>query len=967
MFTPPSDFICSLGLRFEQNANEYNIWKAAIANILKKYVAVEQATVKRIENAYENATKRGKLRMRPAKGGDIWDEYFFVLTMTELVVMDRKSDGQMEVIDMYEIHPNCSVFETNLGLYAFELVTPKKVLHVMSDSRESTSAWIHAIRASISNSHPEENDPLLTAALAKLDEDIFYDVSFLEDKPLGVVLERSGEWAIVKLSNSRDTGVSVGSALTTINGESCVLKTYAQTIEKLKNWRPPLHLGFRRAPRKTGYLVKLSRQRRGNTQKNWQRRYFSLADGRLMYKETETSTEVKGDVPLMGSAVSLVPSSETGKFFCFRLVSGVTSLTMQGETIDEMMDWASTLFHAIAIANGGSHILGIERKRVEAEAARQRAREEALAAKQRAEAEALRIKQETEARLKAEEEARRKAIEEENKRRAALAEEERLRLEALDRKNKEIEDAVNLLSAAMTNLDIAGLNNAIASVESCPHKAEISLLPDAKALLSDLQAKEEAARKAKADAEAELQMELNRVSLNSLDSLARAIARAEEYNADQSLIDDSRTKLIALRREKAMNDEVRVALESAIAFASINSLIEALMSAATINLQDPLVDSAQALLSKLQVEEERRVAEENARLAAEAAALDAEMAKEAAAIAQLAENVRVAQEEHILDVIGERESMHVAVEDSDEEPGDEADSEEESEDDEEEEALPMPDTAKLRAYAAGLAAGSNPTPPSLQSSNPRTSQPTSAPPRTVSPPPAPRNVSPVPTSAGRLSPAPRTQSPPPVPVNAGERKSASPPPINPTVSTVRLASLAPKTYNPSQVEHVDPRSGLVPAGAPRRQRMSSRRRPLSFRSQGRKLVTRKERLEAERKVAETRIQATIVTESDMMSVFLAYSRVNATGSRVMLPLHFSIVWRLISQDKGNLFKEMQMFQRLLFLFLNILNFARFDKQNEGFLTERDFILGWQEFAGQPGGAVILDRMKDLVGEDRMLL
>jgi hypothetical protein len=885
---------CSLGLRFEQNTNEYNIWKAAIANILRKFAAVEQATVKRIENAYENATKRGKLRMRPAKGGDIWDEYYFVLTMAELVVMDKKSDGQMEVVDMYEIHPNCSVFETNLGLYAFELVTPKKVLHVMSDSRESSSAWIHAIRSSISNSVPEENDPLLTAALAKMDEDIFYDVSFLEDKPLGVVLERSGEWAIVKLSNSRDTGVSVGSALTSINGESCVLKSYAQTIERLKNWRPPLHLGFRRAPRKTGYLVKLSRQRRGNTQKNWQRRYFSLGDGRLMYKETETATEVKGDVPLMGSAVSLVPSSETGKFFCFRLVSGVTSLTIQGETMDEMMDWASTLFHAIAIANGGSHILSLERKRVEAELARQRAREEALAAKQRAEAEALRIKQETEARLQAEEDARRKAIEEETKRRAALAEEERLRLEALDRKQKEIEDAVGLLNAAMSDLNITALNEAIASVESCPHKAEITLLSDAKSLVADLQAKEEAARRAQAEAQATLQTEFNNASIDSLESFTLAIARAEEHKVEQTLVDESRNKLIVLRKEKAMNDEVKASLESAIAFASIDSLIEALMSAATINLQDPLVNSAQALLAQLQIEEDRRKAEENARLAAEAAALDAEMAIEAAAVAQLSEQVRVAQEEHILDVIGERESMHVAVEDSDEEPGDEADSEEESEDEEEDDALPLPDTAKLRAYAAGLAAGSNPTPPSQQTSTP---------------PVPPRNVSPPPAAAGRLSPAPRTNSPPPVPVNAGERKPVSPSPSN---VGVKLASLAPRTYNPSQAEHVDPRSSLAPIGGPpRRQRMSSRRRPLSFRSQGRKLATRRDRLEAEQKAAERSVQATIVTEPDMMSVFLAYSRVNAAGVRAMQPLHFSIVWRLVSQDKGNLFKEMQTFQRYL--------------------------------------------------------
>eukprot|EP00604_Paraphysomonas_vestita_P002618 CAMPEP_0174818500 /NCGR_PEP_ID=MMETSP1107-20130205/1172_1 /TAXON_ID=36770 /ORGANISM="Paraphysomonas vestita, Strain GFlagA" /LENGTH=1084 /DNA_ID=CAMNT_0016030393 /DNA_START=1357 /DNA_END=4611 /DNA_ORIENTATION=- len=941
----------TLGLRFDQNNHEYSIWKDGIAAILNKFAAVEKATVERIENAYENATKRGKLRMRPPKGGDIWDEYYFVLTPTELLVMEKNNDGQMEVIDLYEIHPNCSVFETNLGHYAFELVTSKKVLHVMSDSRESTAAWIHAIRTSIANSQPEVDDPLLQAALVKMEEDVFYDVSFFEDKPLGVVLERSGEWAIVKLSNSRDTGVSVGSALTSINGESCVLKTYAQTIERLKNWRPPLHLGFRRAPKKTGYLVKLSRQRRGNTQKNWQRRYFSLGDGRLMYKETETSSEVKGDVPLMGSAVSLLSSSETGKFFCFRLVSGVTSLTMQGETMDEMMDWASTLFHAIAIANGGSHILSIERKRVEEEQARQRAREEAIAAKQRAEAEALRIKQEAEARLRAEEEARRKAIEEENKRRAALAEEERLKLEAADRKQREIESIITTLSNAISSLNLTELNNAISVAEASPHQSEINLINEAKALHNDLIAKETAALKAKADAESELNNQLHIASIDTLEALAKAISKAEEVNADQTLVNNSRDKLIVLRREKSLIDEVKNSLESAIEFQSINGLIEALMSAATINLQDPIVNRAQDLLSQLQIAEKKRQDEENARLAAEAAALDAEMAAEAAAVSKLAEHIRVAQEEEILDVIGERESMHVAVEDSDEEPGDEADSEEESEGEEEDtSAFPLPDTNKLRAYAASLAAGSNPTPPSQQQQQQQSGSLT--PPRNVSPPPAPRNLSPVPSSL------PRNQSPPPAPVNAGERKSASPPPINSSVSAVRLASLSPKAYNAPQVEHVDPRSSLSPAGGPPlrtgRPRVSTRRRPLSFRSQGRKLATRRERLEAERKAAENRIQPTIVTAADMISVFTAYSRLNEKGVRVMIPLHFSIVWRLVSQDKGNLFKEMQMFQR-------------FDSQNEGYLTESDFIRGWQEFASQPGGAIILDRMKDLTGDDKVLL
>lgn len=628
--------LSSLGLRFDQNNHEYVIWKNGIDAILNKFAAVEKATVERLENAYENATKRGKLRMRPPKGGEVWDEYYFVLTASELLVMEKNTENQMVVIDMYEIHPSCSVFETNLGHYAFELVTSKKVLHVMSDSRESTAAWIHAIRSSIANSQPEVDDPLLQAALVRMEEDVFYDVSFHEDKPLGVVLERSGEWAIVKLSNFRETGVSIGSALTSINGESCILKSYSHTIEKLKNWKPPLHLGFRRAPKKTGYLVKLSRQRRGNGQKNWKERFFVLEEGRLVYKENNSpDSPIKGDVPLMGSAVSLMSSSETGKFFCFRVVSGVTSLIMQAMTMDDMMDWASTLYHAIAIANGGAHILNIERKRVEEEQARQKAREEAAAAKLAAEAEAQRLKEEAEAKARAEEEARRKAAEEEAIRRAAMAEEERLKLEAAERKQRKIDEAHDMLSSAMQLEESASLAAALARVESMDGISpnEVSNFADAKQFVEMLRAKEEAERKAKADAEQTLADALASATIDAFDQLNAAIIVADDLNANQELINSARSQLINLRKERAMIDEVKGILSSAIAYEMVPSLVEAIETAESIGYKGTEVNEAQALLHRLQEEEKRRIEEENARLAAEAAALDAEMAAaEAAAL-----------------------------------------------------------------------------------------------------------------------------------------------------------------------------------------------------------------------------------------------------------------------------------------------------------------------------------------------
>ncbi|CAM9589930.1 unnamed protein product [Chrysoparadoxa australica] len=83
---------------------------------------------------------------------------------------------------------------------------------------------------------------------------------------------------------------------------------------------------------------------------------------------------------MMGSAVSLLEHSRVGQHFCLNLVSGITSLTLQGVSSEDMMDWATTLFHAKAIANGGGHLLDQERireKAYEEERLRRRDLEEA--------------------------------------------------------------------------------------------------------------------------------------------------------------------------------------------------------------------------------------------------------------------------------------------------------------------------------------------------------------------------------------------------------------------------------------------------------------------------------------------------------------------------------------------------------------------------------------------------------------
>lgn len=53
-------------------------------------------------------------------------------------------------------------------------------------------------------------------------------------------------------------------------------------------------------------------------------------------------------------------------------------------------------------------------------------------------------------------------------------------------------------------------------------------------------------------------------------------------------------------------------------------------------------------------------------------------------------------------------------------------------------------------------------------------------------------------------------------------------------------------------------------------------------------------------------------------------------------MQFSNIWRLITEEKGNLFKEMQMFKK-------------FDRSGEGVLREDDFIDGWSKLAEDGAG------------------
>jgi len=148
----------------------------------------------------------GDLLYRPPKAGGTWVIKRLELIDRSLRITQSNDEvnrpGSSTSAEIVSLDPTCSVFETNLGPHAFEVVTPKKILHFISESKEITAAWILALRQAISTCVLNTEDPFIKAICERINLDKYYEVQFNEEsKPLGVVLERSRESAVVKMSN----------------------------------------------------------------------------------------------------------------------------------------------------------------------------------------------------------------------------------------------------------------------------------------------------------------------------------------------------------------------------------------------------------------------------------------------------------------------------------------------------------------------------------------------------------------------------------------------------------------------------------------------------------------------------------------------------------------------------------------------------------------------------------------------
>lgn len=363
--------------QFEKRSeHEYPSWRDGIYAIRDRFVQIAKKAQEHVAHAIEESILRGKLLVRGGNGQ--WSENTVALTETELII--RPMDALQGPGEVHYITSNTTVAALSQRAtgyaFAFEVITASKTLQIVCTSAEELDSWVSYIKQQIPKPVIlDTNDVLYRAACALIPLDVFYEVQYNEAKPLGLVMQKVEEWALAmdfKGYDAKATGVVPGSALTSVNDELVIFDDYFATIARLKDWKPPLKLTFRKAPEKHGYLMKRSAGNR-NGGATWKKRFFVLGEGKLsIFANEGMSVDTKVDLPLQNATVSLVHSSEYDKFFCFRMQVDMINLVLQAGSLEEMLEWAAMLYHAIGLANGGKHIVDYERRRAEEEAERLR-------------------------------------------------------------------------------------------------------------------------------------------------------------------------------------------------------------------------------------------------------------------------------------------------------------------------------------------------------------------------------------------------------------------------------------------------------------------------------------------------------------------------------------------------------------------------------------------------------------------
>jgi Ca2+-binding EF-hand superfamily protein len=91
-------------------------------------------------------------------------------------------------------------------------------------------------------------------------------------------------------------------------------------------------------------------------------------------------------------------------------------------------------------------------------------------------------------------------------------------------------------------------------------------------------------------------------------------------------------------------------------------------------------------------------------------------------------------------------------------------------------------------------------------------------------------------------------------------------------------------------------------------------------------------------------EAMNTAEDLIRSIFQRYAKVDDEGKSYMNVMLFSKVWREVTGEQGNVYNEMK-------------NFNLMDTNNNGFITEEEFVIGWMRLAAK-GGDSMIRRLSD---------
>jgi hypothetical protein len=204
-------------------------------------------------------------------------------------------------------------------------------------------------------------------------------------------LHRSGEWAHVQLppdaadaddeertskaeadatTTALAAQLTIGSALRAVDGELVPLYSHEDAIARLERYSSAeawettqeLDVEMRKFPQYQGEL----QLQEGGKKGSWKSRYMMLGEGQLRVFDKKGG-ELKSKLRLACCTIGLLAGADVGgKLFCFTMVEhgemaeNSTRRVFQAKNNKECLDWAGRLCNAVAMSNGGGHILQLE-------------------------------------------------------------------------------------------------------------------------------------------------------------------------------------------------------------------------------------------------------------------------------------------------------------------------------------------------------------------------------------------------------------------------------------------------------------------------------------------------------------------------------------------------------------------------------------------------------------------------------